>query len=165
MKTKPIPEYFKEHLIYRDGKLYWSLPLTKNGKEGEEISVSLDSYGYHHTRIHGENYRVHRIVWFLIKGEQPPDIIDHINNDRGDNRIENLREATKSQNNFNSVLAKTNTSGFKNVYWCKQTNKWRVQVKAYGYKKCFGRYEDLEKAKEVAVEARKEMHKEFANNG
>ena len=74
-----------------------------------------------------------------------PEFIDHIDGNSLNNRIENLREATNSQNCMNGKLRKTNKSGHKNVYWHKSAKKWSVEIKVFGKKKYFGLFDDLEK--------------------
>jgi hypothetical protein len=147
---------------YRDGKLFWKVTRNNFVPKGTEVG-SLDGKGYLRTKINKKNYSVHRLIFLFHKGYLP-EYLDHINGDRLDNRIENIREATMGQNNYNKKTPKTNTSGFKNVYWTKDMNKWRVRLNANGIKVCFGYYEDFEKAKRVAIEARNKLHKEFARH-
>ena len=91
--------------------------------------------------------------------------LNHKNGINNDNRIENLREASYSENNANIGLRKTNKSGIKNICWNTAKNSWRVCVenKQLGikYQKDF---KDLELAKLVAIEARNKHHKEFASH-
>jgi len=93
-----------------------------------------------------------------------PKILDHINGNKLDNRIENLRPATSSQNNSNSVKQKRNTSGIKNVYWNKNIKKWTVIIGVDKKLKYFGSYNSIEEAAEVAKQKRNELHKEFARH-
>lgn len=72
-------------------------------------------------------YLAHRLAWYLSTGEWPPHL-DHANGDKTDNRIENLRPATKQQNAFNQKLRSTNRSGFKGVYFDRRRNKWRAEI-------------------------------------
>jgi len=111
-----------------------------------------------------QNYKLHRIIFLYHKGYMPK-LIDHINGDRYDNRIENLREANTYQNRQNSRIYSTSKSGVKNVYWCKRTNKWRVSFSINGKRKTFGSYVDLEEAKQVATSMRNKYFKDFANHG
>ena len=86
--------------------------------------------------------------------------VDHVNNNKTDNRIENLRPATNGQNRQNTSIQKNNTSGFKGVY--KQKNKWRVRLMIEGKSKSFGLYNDIDYAKFVADVMRHKYHQEFA---
>jgi hypothetical protein len=144
--------------------------LTYNFKTGEffrngKLVGFKRNTGYICIKINNRGYQAHRLAWLYVHGKMPSNCIDHINNDKTDNRIENLREANASQNNHNSRLRKDNNSGVKGVYWSKQHNKWRVQIGVNGKNKYFGLHDDLELAELVAQEARNEYHKEFANHG
>ena len=114
--------------------------------------------------IDGKYYKVHRIIFLYHKGYLP-NIIDHINGDRYDNRIENLREADTYQNRQNSRIYSTNKSGVKNVYWASNCQKWRVVISINGKRKDFGMYLDLEEAKQIATSMRDKYFKDFANHG
>jgi hypothetical protein len=87
---------------------------------------------YRQIKVNGKLYQAHRLVWLLHYGEWPEDQIDHINNDRTDNRIENLREATRFQNNRNKSSAKGSTSKYLGVSWANRANKWAAQIKVDG---------------------------------
>ena len=66
-------------------------------------------------QLRRRRYRANRLAWWFMHGEMPVDMIDHVNGDWRDNRIANLRIATRSQNAANSGPLRTNTSGFKGV--------------------------------------------------
>jgi len=89
--------------------------------------------------------------------------VDHIDADRHNNQIENLRAATSAQNQRNKPLQRNNTSGHKNVRWA--NGKWAVELKINGKAKYFGRFEDLELAALMASEVRDKYHGEFARHG
>jgi hypothetical protein len=115
----------------------------------------------------GKKYRLKcsRIIFLLHKGYLEKDnIIDHIDNNPLNNKIENLRECTISQNQQNSKLSKKNTSGHKGVTWDKATSKWRVQIKLNGKYHYFGLYVNLEDAIKASTEARKKLHGDFGRN-
>ncbi|MER9685898.1 HNH endonuclease [Mesorhizobium sp. M0139] len=83
-------------------------------------------------KIEKGNYREHRIIWLLITGEWPTDQIDHENQDRGDNRWANLRDATQTVNQRNRTLQKNNTSGVPGVAWHERDQRWRARIKVDG---------------------------------
>lgn len=147
---------------YRDGKLYCkekTNPKSNKVKPGQEIG-SLSASEYLRTKIHYKEYFVHKIV-FLMHNGYMPQIVDHIDGDTLNNRIENLRAVSLSQNQFNRQKSSNNTSGYKNVSWCKRTKKWQVTI-AFGNKaKGFGRFKDIELADLVAQEARDKYHGQF----
>lgn len=78
--------------------------------------------------IDRRRYMAHRLAWFYVYGAWPNGDLDHINGDKLDNRIANLREATRKQNMQNVRQHKHNTSGVKGVAWHSQRNKWRAYI-------------------------------------
>ena len=143
---------------YDDGKLF-------RKSDGKQIGCyTTKHHRYARMSIDGKYYKVHRIIFLYHKGYLP-DIIDHINGDRYDNKIENLREVNTYQNRQNSRIYSTSTSGVKNVYWDENYKKWRVSFSVNGKRKNFGAYDDLEEAKQVATSMRDKYFQDFANHG
>ena len=153
----------KDLFEYRNGELFWKIKPAQRVKIDSKAG-SLHQKGYLQTEINGKKYLNHRIIFLMFHGYLP-EFIDHIDNNRSNNRIENLREATLSQNQHNAKTRKDNTSGVKGVCWYKATQKWRVQLQVNGKVKFFGDYNDLEVAKLVANEARNTYHQNYANHG
>lgn len=109
--------------------------------------------GYAATRINGDPVMVHR----FLMNPLPNELVDHINTNKKDNRLCNLRVANKSQNAYNSKRRSTNTSGTVGVYFRKDTQKWVANIRN-NYKKIYlGCY----KSKEDAISARKEAEKMY----
>jgi len=149
--------------IYRDGALFWKKPKGNNREAGDRAGrVSKD--GYRRVYVSGKGHLEHRLV-FLMFNDYLPDYIDHINHNRSDNNIDNLRECTRSENNFNSVKSKNNTSGYKGVYWEARRSKWLARIEFNGKQKFIGRYEDIEEAANAVSSARIDLHGKFACNG
>lgn len=140
-------------LKYSDGKLYWK----SSGKEAGSLNVD----GYIRVQVKNTRYAAHRLIFYIHHGYMP-NVIDHINGIKSDNRIENLRSADYHKNGMNQKLHIDNTSGCKNVF--RQNNKWCVRLRINGKNTWFGGYEDIELAELVAIEARNKHHKEFANH-
>jgi len=105
-----------------------------------------------------KKYWAYRLVWLFHHG-YIPDMIDHIDGDPTNNRIENLRECTKSENLRNRGKQKNNTSGLKGVYWNKRANKWEARCDGY-----LGIFETKEEAAKVVQEYRERNHGEFAHH-
>lgn len=116
---------------------------------------------YRITKISGEYYYVHKLIYLFHHGYMPEQV-DHINRDALDNRIENLREATGSQNCANRKLFKNNTSGARGVSWDKTRGKWAAHASVNGVQKKLGYYDDLEAAAEQAKNARIKFHGDYA---
>lgn len=153
-------EYVRSILKYENGTLYWRVKKSSNTKLDKPIT-SKESGGYIQVRIDGIAYLAHRII-FLYHNGYLPFFIDHKNGNRQDNRIENLREASKNENAMNR---ETKNKSFKNVYFHKPTKKYQVSLRINGKNKSFGYFPDLETAVKVAKDARNKHHKEFANHG
>ncbi len=88
----------------------------------------LGSNGYRYISIDGKNYRSHRLVWLFIEGYLPENEIDHLNGKRNDNRLSNLREASRRCNAQNCKIYLTNTSGFPGVSWSKRYKNWQAKI-------------------------------------
>ena len=163
-----MEEINKEYLIsileYVDGCLFWKNDQG-NVKAGSRAGgVGLDSHGYRRVGIKSKIYLEHRLIYVMHHGEYPKEI-DHIDGNKTNNKIENLRSVTRSQNRKNTGLRADNTSGVKNVSWYAPTNRWRVRVATNNLCKTIGYFKDLELAELVALEARDKFHESFANHG
>jgi len=90
--------------------------------------ASINSSGYYTGMIFSHTYQSHRVIWAMVWGEWPAHDIDHINHDRSDNRLANLRTATRQENARNQSLRKNNTSGHTGVGWNKRACKWRARI-------------------------------------
>lgn len=121
---------YSKWLRYEDGKLYWiakSSPNANRVKIGEE-AFRYDQHGYKRLTVNKKLTSCHRIIWEMHNGSIPKGLeVDHINRVRDDNRIENLRLVTKSENALNSKLKDTNTLGIKGVY--KDKKQWVAKFK------------------------------------
>lgn len=146
------------------GEFHWSTPRPKI-KVGQKAGYIKKNKGYIYIEIEGKSYSAHRLAWFYVNGTWPKHIIDHINGNKSDNRIENLREATNGQNRANSKT--TNKHGLKGVRrlpWMKETDKcWQASIK-YNKKVIYlGCYHTKEEAHFAYKEAAIRLHGEFAN--
>lgn len=101
----------------------------------------------------------------MYYGVWPSQQIDHINENRDDNRITNLRLATSVQQGCNQGLRKNNTSGFKNIHWDKQHQHWQARIRINGKRVFLGGHSTAEKAFAVYCAAALKYHGEFANTG
>lgn len=112
--------------------------------------------------LHKRSYYAHRIAWLMVYGIWPDGIIDHINGDPADNRIANLRIASKAQNSHNRGRQKNNRSGFKGVCWHKRNKTWQASIVTCGKRKHLGRFDSAEEASAAYEAAALELHGEFA---
>lgn len=158
-------EKLKELLSYdeKTGIFIWKIANTRRIHVGDEAGRIKE--GYIKIGINNKEYYAHRLAWLYIYGDWPNKFIDHINGNRSDNRIENLREVTQAENVRNSKMPKTNTSGIKGVRWNKKDGKWRAQCGIGGKMIYVGQYDSISEAKESVMRFREEHHKQFANHG
>ena len=152
-------DYVLSAFDYQDGNL-----IRKSGRVNEIGQIAgcvHKGTGYIHVKIKAKSFKAHRLV-FLYHNGFLPEFVDHIDGDKANNRIENLRAATKEENCRNQKIRSTNKSGCKGVKWVKCKNKWQVEV-CRNYKQInFGYYEDLELASLVAIEATELIHGRFS---
>ena len=121
-------EKCKELFEYRDGKLIRKVRTANRVKVGDIAGWLHKSTGYHCVSIDEKVFNVSRIVYAMHFGDPGDKQIDHINQIRTDNRIENLRLVTHQENHRNKTKRKDNSSGVTGVTWCKLTQKWKVEI-------------------------------------
>ena len=142
------------------GEFTW---LVSHKMAGKKAGTPTDS-GYVQIGINGKVYIAHRLAWFYVYGEFPTNEIDHINGVRNDNRIENLRESSSSQNKCNTGISRVNTSGFKGVSWHAISGKWQVHIGVGKKKKYLGLFPTAELASGAYNAKAVELHGEFYRN-
>ena len=135
-------------------------PITVGSRAG-----CLCGNRYRYIRIQGISYREHRLAWLYVNEEDPGEFqVDHIDNVRHHNWIDNLRLATHSQNQRNGSLRPSNTSGVKGVHWNKWRKKWHALITVDNKQIYLGLYESLEQAEAVVRAARIKLHGRFARH-
>ena len=136
-----------KHTNVKTGYQRWGVSIAYNGKQFRLICSRI-IFLLHHG--------------YLTKGK----CIDHEDNNALNNKIENLRESTHSQNSRNSKLKKNNTSGIKGLSWKKKIQRWVAEVHANSKKIYIGCFLESEKenAKKAIEEARKKLHGDFGRN-
>jgi len=145
---------------YKDGNLYWKVsnsPIVKVNS----LAGTINGQGRKQIGINYKIYAIHRIIFMMFHGYMPKEI-DHIDGNPLNNAIENLREATRSEQLCNTKLRKDCTSGIKGVMWHKLMNKWLVRVYKNNKLVYKNYFDDVELAELVAVEARNKYHGVFA---
>jgi hypothetical protein len=129
-------------------------------RTGRIAGCTKSRKGYRTVYINGIVYYAHRVIWLIVHGYWPKHHIDHINRDPADNRLCNLREATCSQNNYNSRLSSRNKIGVKGVYF--DRGRYRGQVWCDGQYHNAGYHKSFEVAVQATLKLRLRLHGEFA---
>ena len=156
MSTKelPSPELLRQLLRYDPdtGKLYWKERTSNRIKVGDEVST-ITVQGYVIVGVLKYRLPAHRAAWAIHYGKWPNWEIDHINGDRTDNRISNLRDVNSTQNKQNTKLYSSNTSGVIGVFYNKSSRKWRARITVNKKVIEVGSFEKLEDAAAARKEA------------
>jgi hypothetical protein len=141
--TDRLVKVLQQLLAYdpETGKLFWKarptemFPSAKDAKTwnttwaNREAFTAVHHNGYFVGAVFAKNYRAHRVIWAMHYGEWPKGQIDHINGDKRDNRLGNLRCVTHQENGKNQKRRSTNTSGATGVDYVARLRKWRAQIK------------------------------------
>lgn len=166
INRNPPPDELRDRIYYEDGQIYWNPDeLAKDRrKKSEPLGYEVGRSGYVGVGFRGEDgnrkYYIHRLVYWLNTGEWPEEI-DHLDGDKANNHISNLRPATRKQNSQNKNKQSNNTSGYVGVTFL--TGKYRAQIKIDGkYYASYG-YETAEAAAVARDILTKLFYGEFAN--
>jgi len=143
------------------GAFRWAVKGRPACRFGEECGT-YDKKGYRVLSLNRKKLFAHRVAWLFVHGEWPSVEIDHINCVRDDNRISNLRLASREQNCANTLTPKNNTSGVKGVAFDRSRGKWMAHIHKGGKFKNLGRFESLEQAQVAYANAANEMFGQFA---
>lgn len=141
---------------------------VRNDKRKTILKPCLDNHGYYIITLskNGDRktFKIHRLIAIhFIDNPENKQFVDHIDIDKTNNSISNLRWVTRSENGFNTGINRTNTSGIKGVSFDKKTKKWRVRIKLNQKSKHLGLYETLEEATLVRQEAALKYFGDFCN--
>lgn len=138
------------------GFVSWVAGARKGQRAG-----CVGSLGYREIKFRGRRLLEHRVAWFIYYGQWPKKHLDHADGDRANNKLANLREATKSQNRHNTIRVR-NGSGYMGVCWNKKEGKWQASIGVNRRKIYLGLYDDPEEAGKAYREAAKKHFGEFA---
>jgi len=152
----------QEYFDYSNGK------FTRKSNGKEVVCNPVEGQAYLRLYVNGKTYALHRLI-FLHQHGFLPEVVDHIDGNRFNNNIENLRAATQQQNCLNKRRKITSSSPCKNVHKASSANpkwkqNWVVSLTVDGKRRYIGSFEDLELADLVAQEARNKYHGQFARH-
>jgi len=132
---------------------------TSNRINVGDVAGNLMATGYVRFCVNGRAYTAHRLAWLYVHGRWPDGEIDHINGQRDDNRIANLREVSRGQNMQNLRSARLcNKAGLLGVSWDERNKKWRADIRVSGTRKNLGRYATPQEAHSEYLRAKALMH-------
>jgi hypothetical protein len=148
---------------YKDGKLFWKENRARGKIKAGSEAGCLTSQGYHRLMIGYKEYPTHRMVFLYHYGYMPK-MVDHIDGNKLNNCIENLRDSDSQTNQYNRRKGVNNTSGCKNVSWHEKNKTWQIHIRHNKKVHCWY-IKDFELAELVAQEARLKFHGDFVNHG
>lgn len=152
-------ERLRELLDYdpKTGNFTWL--CSRGTRIKGEIAGSRNPEGYIQIRADRGTYRAHRLAWLITHGVWPTNEIDHINGDRSDNRLENLRDVSRTTNSQNMrVAGSCSISGIMGAHWDETSNKFRARIRVAGKMIYLGRYTTPEEAHQAYVTAKRKLH-------
>jgi len=157
-------ELLHEMFEYKDGNLVWKIKnKNAHGINIGDVAGCIDSKGYRVIKINKKMYKAHRLTWIYHNGDIEDGLcIDHIDRNPSNNKIENLRPATRSQNGSNATKCKNNTSGYKGISWHKRSKKWMARIGHNNKLINIGGFITKEEAYAAYCEAAKKYHGDYA---
>jgi hypothetical protein len=158
--TADLREYF--NYDPETGLITWAKKRAYKNPAGSRAGAIDRTTGYIRLGLAGRLYYAHRVAWYLAHGEWPPEQIDHINGVRTDNRLTNLRLATKGQNAINRGPTCRNSSGVPGVRWDRKYSRWYARICANGVNKHLGTFATFDEAVAARKRAEAIHHGEFA---
>lgn len=151
------------HLLDYDsatGFFIWKNPSKYQPKQKGCVAGRIDSGGYRQIAIDNHRYNAGRLAWFYVNGVWPSNLVDHINGNRDDNRIENLRECGLAGNAKNRKRRRDNRTGFKGVS-TDYKDRFRATIQSDGVQIHLGMFDTAEEAHAAYVAASKKYHGEY----
>lgn len=157
-----LVQLFRDYFEYKDGELYWKITAGTRGIAGNKAST-LRKDGYYGVTLKKTLYLTHRVIFAIVHGYLP-EVVDHKNHNRSDNRIENLRAADNSFNIWNSRISSANSSGVKGVR-ITSSGKFEARVAVHGKTIQVGTFHTIEEAEMALRSVREKEHGCFSCHG
>jgi len=150
---KKVDDSIKDYVSYnpQTGKIHWI--KDKGRAKSGDLAGTQEDTGALKLVFNRRLYKLHRLAWFLYYGVWPKEEIDHINHDKLDNRIINLRETDRKTNGRNLPLFTNSLSGVCGVHWFERTQKWTVSIKVDGRNIRLGYFSNFDEAVKVRKDA------------
>lgn len=164
MKINNLPDTSLLRVLFdynpETGSVIRRVGVARNGHYGTRAGAEVGHLenGYKRVVIKNKKYQLHRVCWAIFHGDCSEDlVIDHINRNRSDNRIKNLRLVTNRENTTNCRISKNNTSGYSGVHYATGKGKWRATIWNNGKLESLGSFG----FKEDAIQARKKAERDY----
>lgn len=157
-RAKKILDYDQDTGVFR-----WKAKVNRRIIPGS-VAGTEHCMGYICLSVDKKRVLAHRLAWMFVYGEEPKNCLDHINRNKKDNRISNLREVSRAENNQNQSISTRNKSGAPGVGWDKRVGKWRAWININKRQIWLGYFELKEEAITARKEAKKKYHP-FGNEG
>lgn len=135
------------------GELTWLASYQRPDVVGKRAGWFDESTGYWKVAVERINLVAAKIIWLWVHGELPHLVPDHKDNNRSNDRLDNLRLATKGQNSINSKKNSRNTSGLRGASLCKVMGRWRSSIRIQGVSLNLGRFDTPEEAHQAWYDA------------
>ena len=145
------------------GEFYWAANVCGRNQKGARAAKPMAGR-YSEVQIYGCRFFASHLAWLYVYGAWPKNLIDHINRNKSDDRIANLREATHSQNQANTKLSQRNKTGYKGVSFSKRDKKYYAGIKLHRKTKYLGIFPTAEEASRAVEAARLKYFGEFAED-
>jgi HNH endonuclease/AP2 domain len=159
LTVEELLTFLEKHTRYEDGELICTTRWHAKLQVGKKLGIVKN--GYNCISIMGRWYKTHRLI-FLLHYKRLPEVVDHRDRNKLNNKIENLRECTKSENERNRVKYSNNTSGYKGVWFHNQRQKWCAEITVNSKSIKLGLFDTPELASKAYEAASREQHQEFS---
>jgi hypothetical protein len=143
------------------GQLIRKVTINYKALAGQLVDFKHNA-GYSSVAVDGVRLLVHRVIWCMVTGSWPTEILDHIDGNRSNNIWTNLRSATRAENNRNGLGWQKSKSGLKGVYPAKAANRWEAKITVNSKSKSLGTYDSIHEAKEAYNRAAIYHYRDFA---
>lgn len=154
----PSQERIKELLNYDPETGVFTWKRSRGPNKTAEAAGWKHRTGYLYIGIDNEMFKAHRLAWMVVHGRAPVGMLDHIDRNKENNRISNLREVSEPQNNQNKRTYRNSRSGVKGIGWFAQTGKWRARIQANGRVHSLGLFTSFDAALQARQAAEKRLH-------
>jgi hypothetical protein len=160
LKTELTAQRLRELFHYDPETGVFTRLATRRTDRVGARAATRHSNGYIRFTVDARHQYAHRLAWLYVHGRWPSGDIDHINHDKRDNRIANLRDVSRSVNAQNQIAARSNnrTSGVLGVSWNKSAGKWGASIQVESRLRHLGLFSSVDEARAAYLTAKRALH-------